>query len=116
MFKYVSDKLRDKQEDASRVLFKNPTIPDEIADYKEEIDVNELIGDLTLSKLHEIFNSIIKKQSNKIDPIRSKFGKIEKEEINLGEIFIHIQEYGIRHRSFIFEIFLMNKLLRWELL
>ncbi|NLJ96997.1 MAG: segregation/condensation protein A [Clostridiales bacterium] len=102
MFKYVSDKLRDKQEDASRVLFKNPTIPDEIADYKEEIDVNELIGDLTLSKLHEIFNSIIKKQSNKIDPIRSKFGKIEKEEINLGEIFIHIQEYGIRHKVFYF--------------
>lgn len=102
MFRYVSDKLRDKQEDASRVLYKSPTIPDEIADYKEEINVGDLIGDLTLTKLHEIFNSIIKKQSNKIDPIRSEFGKIEKEEINLGEIFIHIQEYGMRNKVFSF--------------
>lgn len=102
MFKYVSDKLRDKQDDAARVLYKAPTIPDEIADYKEEIDVGELIGDLTLSKLQDIFNSIIKRNYNKIDPIRSKFGKIEKEEINLGEIFIHIQEYGIRHKVFYF--------------
>lgn len=102
MFKYVSDKLRDKQDDAARVLYKPPTIPDEIADYKEEIDVGELIGDLTLSKLQDIFNSIIKRNYNKIDPIRSKFGIIEKEEINLGEIFIHIQEYGIRHKVFYF--------------
>ncbi|NLL72590.1 MAG: segregation/condensation protein A [Clostridiales bacterium] len=102
MFKYVSDKLRDKQDDAARVLYKPPTIPDEIADYKEEIDVEELIGDLTLTKLQEIFNSIIKRNFNKIDPIRSKFGKIEKEEINLSEIFIHIQEYGIRHKVFYF--------------
>ena len=116
MFKYVSDKLRDKQEDASRVLFKNPTIPDEIADYKEEIDVNELIGDLTLSKLHEIFNSIIKKQSNKIDPIRSKFGKIEKEEINLSKKLIWIQEYGLAHKRFSFRNLLESQCSRMEII
>ena len=102
MFKYVSDQLRDKQEDASRIMFKSPSIPREIAEFKEEIDVEELLGDLTLAKLHTIFKSIVKKQSDKIDPIRSKFGKIEQEEINLSDIFTRIQRYGIAHKVFSF--------------
>lgn len=103
MFKYVSDKLRDKQEDAARVIFKAPSIPKEIANFKEEIDVNDLLGDLTLTKLHEIFKSIVKKQTDKIDPIRSKFGKIEREEINLSEVFTRIQQYGLENKVFYFK-------------
>ncbi|MDF2539699.1 MAG: hypothetical protein K0S76_2720 [Herbinix sp.] len=102
MYKYISEELKDKQLDASRILFKQPTIPSEISDYKEEIDIDSLMSDLTLQKLHDIFKSIVKKQADKIDPIRSKFGKIEKEEINLSQTFIHIQEYGLLHRTFRF--------------
>ncbi|TAH72830.1 MAG: segregation/condensation protein A [Anaerolineaceae bacterium] len=116
MFKYVSDQLRDKQEDASKVMFKSPSIPKEIADYKEEIDVCELIGDLTLSKLHEIFTSIVKKQSDKIDPIRSKFGKIEQEEFNLADIFIQIQEHGMTNKIFYFRNLLEQQTTKMEVI
>jgi segregation and condensation protein A len=102
MYKYISEELKDKQLDASRALYKLPTIPKEIADYHEDINVDELLSDLTLAKLHEIFKSIVKKQVDKIDPIRSKFGKIEKEEINLSRKFVQIQEYGLLHKSFRF--------------
>jgi Uncharacterized conserved protein len=102
MYKYISEELKDKQVDASRVLFKPQTIPQEIAGYKEDIDVGELLSDLTLAKLHAIFQSIVKKQADKIDPIRSKFGKIEREEINLSVKLIQIQEYGLLHRNFSF--------------
>ena len=60
MFKYMAEQLKDKQEDASRIMFKPPTIPEEIGDFKEEIDVSQLIGDLTLTKLHDIFKKVIK--------------------------------------------------------
>ena len=116
MYKYVSDQLRDKQEDASRVMFKSPTIPKEIADFKEDIDVSELIGDLTLSKLHEIFTSIVKRQSDKIDPIRSKFGKIEQEEFDLSDIFTQIQEYGIEHKIFHFRNLLEKQSTKMEII
>lgn len=102
MYKYISVELKDKQVDASRVMFKPPTIPDEIADYREDIDVEGLLSDLTLSKLHEIFKSVVKKQVDKIDPIRSQFGKIEKEEINLSVKMTQIQEYGLSHKQFSF--------------
>ncbi|HHU74012.1 MAG TPA: segregation/condensation protein A [Clostridiales bacterium] len=116
MFKYISEELKDKQWDASKVLYKPPTIPPEISDYKEEVKVEDLLSDLTLSKLHHIFNSVVKKQMDKIDPIRSKFGKIEKEEINLSEKFLQIQEYGIAHRKFSFRNLLESQHSRMEVI
>ncbi len=116
MYKYVSDQLRDKQQDASRIMYKAPSIPEEIADYKEEIDVSELIGDLTLSKLHEIFTSIVKKQSDKIDPIRSKFGKIEQEDFNLADIFYQIQVQGMEKKVFYFRSLLEKQTTKMEII
>lgn len=116
MYKYISEELKDKQLDASHILFKPPTIPQEIAEYKEEINVEEIIGDLTLSKLHEIFKAIVKKQVDKIDPIRSKFGKIEKEEINLSLKFTQIQEFGLLHKKFSFKSFMEAQNSRMEII
>lgn len=116
MYKFISEELKDKQLDASRVMFKPPTIPEEIADYKEEIDVDGLLSDLTLAKLHEIFKSIVKKQVDKIDPIRSKFGKIEQEEINLGTKFAQIQEYGLQHKKFSFRSLLESQHTKMEVI
>ena len=116
MYKYISVELRDKELDASRVLFKAPTIPQEIADYREEIDVDALLSDLTLARLHEIFKSIVKKQADKIDPIRSKFGKIEKEEINLSQKFNQIQEYGLKNKNFLFRSLLEAQHSRMEII
>ncbi len=116
MYKYISEELKDRELDASRVMFKPPTIPQEIADYKEDIQVEDLLSDLTLAKLHEIFKSIVKKQVDKIDPIRSKFGKIEKEEINLDAKFIQIQEYGLLHKKFSFRSLLEAQHTRMEVI
>jgi segregation and condensation protein A len=116
MYKYISEELKDREMDASRVMFKPPTIPQEIADYKEDIQVEDLLSDLTLAKLHEIFKSIVKKQVDKIDPIRSKFGKIEKEEINLDAKFIQIQEYGLLHKKFSFRNLLEAQHSRMEII
>lgn len=116
MYKYISQELKDKQMDASLVLFKPSTIPPEIADYKEEINVGELLSDLTLSKLHTIFQSIIKRQVDKIDPIRSKFGRIEKEEINLSDKILQIQEYGLKQRHFSFRRYLESQKDKMEII
>ena len=59
MYKYISGQLRDKQLDASKYLFKPSTIPDEVRNYKEEIDVSELLEDVTLTKLKDIFNDLV---------------------------------------------------------
>lgn len=116
MYKYISQELKDRQMDASMMVFKPSTIPPEIADYKEEVDVGELLSDLTLSKLHTIFQSIMKRQEDKIDPIRSKFGRIEKEEINLADKILKIQEYGLKQRHFSFRTYLESQKDKMEII
>ncbi|HKM05195.1 MAG TPA: segregation/condensation protein A [Lachnospiraceae bacterium] len=83
LYKYMSYELKDRQLDAGKTLFKVPTLPEEVENFKQPVDYEDLIGDLTLHKLHEIFKSMVKKQEDRIDPIRSQYGKIEKDEINL---------------------------------
>ena len=103
MFKCISYELKDRQMDAGRTMFKKPTIPDEVAAYEEPVDLAELIGDMTLKKLNAIFQSVMAKQENKIDPIRSKVGKIEKEEISLNDKMEYLEAYAAEHKRFGFE-------------
>ncbi len=102
MYKCMAYELRDRQIDAERVLFKEPTIPPEIADYEEPVDLAELVSDVTLAKLNDIFKSIMKKQADKVDPVRSKFGKIEKEEVSLSDKMSYLEEYCLTHSQFSF--------------
>lgn len=102
MYKYASFELKDRQVDAGHVFYKSPSIPDEIKNYKDEVDVEELLSDVTLSKLQSIFDSVIKKQADKIDPIRSKFGKIEKDEINIEDHMLFVERYAMLYGTFSF--------------
>lgn len=101
-YKYASYELKDKQMDASHLLFKQSTIPSEIANIKDEVDVGELLSDISLSKLQSIFHSVMRRQVDKIDPIRSNFGKIEKETVTLADRMLYIEEYAMLHRTFSF--------------
>jgi segregation and condensation protein A len=116
MYKYISVELKDKQVDAEKIVFKQSTIPKEIASYKEVVNIEDLLADLTLSKLHAIFESVLKRQEDKIDPIRSNFGKIEKEEINLSDRMFYIEEYARLHRTFHFRRMLENATGKMEII
>ena len=106
MYKYISGELKDRQMDASRVLFKVPTIPKEVSAYEEPVNLDELVADLTLEKLNNIFRSIMKKQVDKIDPIRSKFRKIQKEELSLEDCMHSLEDYAKNHKQFSFRALL----------
>ena len=108
-FKYISDELKDKQFDAEKILFKTSTIPEELKDIKEEVNIDELLDGLTLSKLHLVFKTLIKRQEEKIDPIRSKFGRIEREEVNLSDKIRFIDRYGAKNKRFSFKNLLEGK-------
>ena len=109
MYKYISEELKDRQLDARKVLFKEPSIPEEVSAYEEPVDLDELVSDLTLQKLNDIFQPIMKTQVDKIDPIRSKFGKIQKEEVSLEACMDHLKNYARTHRTFSFRSLLENQ-------
>lgn len=92
MYKYAALELKDMELDASHNFYKKPTIPKEVSAYKEKIDPVALVDGMTLNQLNDIFQAIMKKQIDKVDPIRSKFGTIEKEEINIEDRMVQIRE------------------------
>lgn len=102
MYKYMSLELKDRQLDAGHQFYKNPTIPEEVSQYEEPVNLDELTAGYDLAKLHSIFQSVMKKQMDKVDPIRSKFGKIEKEEVSLDEKMVYVETYASEHRNFSF--------------
>lgn len=116
MYKCMAYELRDRQMDAARVLFKEPTLPAEVADYEEPINMEELISDVTLAKLNDIFKSIMRKQVDKIDPVRSKFGKIEKEEVSLSDKMAYLENYCMTHSRFSFRSLLEAQASKMEII
>ena len=109
MYKYVASELKDREEDADFVMYKKPSIPEEVEQYVEPVDLDRLLGDLTLNRLTDIFRDVMKRQTEKIDPVRSKFGKIEKEEVSLTEKFTYIHGYLKEHRRFSFRSLLKKQ-------
>ena len=59
MYKYMSLELKDRMVDAGKSMYKQPTLPDAVRDYKETVDMEALLGDVTLAKLNSIFKSIM---------------------------------------------------------
>ena len=102
MYKSMAQELRDRQVDADHIFYKEPTIPDEVLQYQEPVDVDELVSDLTLQRLNAIFQSVLKREKNRVDPIRSRFGEIKKEEVSMEEKMEWLLDYAKAHRTFSF--------------
>ena len=109
LYKYMALELKDRQGLASRAMYKSATIPEEVASYIEPVDLDKLVGDLTLQQLNDIFRSILRRQEDKIDPVRSKFGTIEKEEVSLEDKMSYVEQYLTRHKRFSFRSLLESE-------
>lgn len=106
MYKYMSYELRDMQMEAGQSFYKGATLPEEVAAFRPPVDYEQLLGDVTLTKLHSIFRSALRRQEDKVDPVRSSFGRIEKDEISLEEKSDHVQAFLRAHGRFPFRALL----------
>lgn len=116
MYKYMSYELKDRQVDAAKTWFKDKTLPKEIEDYKPPVDMETLLGDANLSKLQELFKSVMRRQEDKVDPVRSTFGQIEKDEIDMDLKTDYIENYIKTHKTFSFRALLEKQKSKMEVI
>ena len=116
MYKYMSLEPRDRQVDAAKSLYREQKLPPEVALYKPPLDYEQLIGDMTLNRLHDIFKAIIRRQEDKIDPIRSRYGNIEKEEIDMDAKMLYVEAYAREHGHFSFRRLLEKQSSKMEII
>ena len=103
MYKFLSLELREMEGDTERILYKEADLPPEVQEYTPPVDMDQLIGDLTLDRLSEVFRDVIRRREYKKDPVRSGFGRIEKEEVNLDDKIDLIRRHLEAHPSFSFK-------------
>lgn len=108
MYKYMSLELKDRQIDAQRSLYKKSTVPDEVSSYTPPVDLDELLKDMTLAKLNVVFQEVMKRQEDKIDPVRSQFGKIKREEVSMEGKLVEVKDFLMKHKKFSFRELLMD--------
>ncbi len=101
-YKLMAQELLDLEEHAGALLFKAPTVPKEVSRYEPPVDLDKLLDGLTLARLQRIFQSVMKQQKDKVDPIRSSFGTIKKEPVSLETRIRDVMGYARKHRTFSF--------------
>ena len=89
-YKYMSCELKDLMMDGQLRLYREPFLPEEVLKYKEPVDLDLLTKDLDINRLKEIFEAVMKRSADKIDPVHAKFGTIEKETVSMDETIEHI--------------------------
>lgn len=105
MYKYISQELRDKEFEAGFHLYKNATIPAEVEGYKEPIDPKAVIesSGVDAQKLYDTFEQVMRRTIDKVDPVRSKFGKIEREEVSVADKMTYVRHYMRGHKKMRFQ-------------
>lgn len=114
MYKYISGELREMEAEAACSMYRDASVPKEVAEYEPPVSMEELLNGLTLTRLNEIFQSVMRRQTDKIDPIRSKFGKIERETFRVSDKIRHILAFSSAHSRYSFRSLLNAQSSRTE--
>ena len=99
IYKYASLQLKEREMMAEKSFFKSPDIPPQVLAYREEVDPAQLLSDVTLQRLSEVFQFVMRKRQDKMDPIRSEFGEIKQEEIKLEDKITEVNNYIIQYQN-----------------
>ena len=116
MYKHMSYELGRRQDMAELAFYRGRMLPKDLDDYEVIPTLEEIIGDNDLRKLNEIFQEILKRQEDKVDPIRSQFGEIEREEIDLDQKQLFVRAYIREHGRFSFRQLLEKQASKSEII
>ena len=85
LYKYMSIELKDKEINASKMVYRQADIPEEVSKYEAPIDLDAFLGDLTLRKLKEVFDDVIARSNEKINVQAVQYGTLKREEIKIAD-------------------------------
>ena len=91
IYKYASLQLKEREMMAD--------IPPQVLAYREEIDPVQMLSEVTLQRISEVFQFVMRKRQDKLDPIRSEFGEIKQEEIKLEDKITEVYNYIIQYKE-----------------
>ena len=86
-YKETAEELREFYDSTEGILFKSESLPEEVKKYRPPVDYDRLLKDVTVLRMKEIFESVLRRQEEKIDPVRADFREIEREPVRISDKF-----------------------------
>lgn len=80
--KYISQELKERQEEAQKVFFKESVLPPQIKALlleNDESDISEVLEGVSLKQIFLVFQDLLKRNERKTDPIRSNFKSVKRD-------------------------------------
>ena len=109
MYKYAASLLRDEGETAGNRIFRERVIPEDLHYEEPPVDLKALADGRDLDTLKQIFDEVIRKQSYKIDPVRSRYGRVVREKYTVNQAIGHIRTRIARSKRTSFRKLLEEK-------
>ncbi len=105
-YKYMSGVLRDQMEYNGISVAKEATLPASVLNYRPPVDLDELLEGVSLEQLRKVYEEVIRRQEDKIDPVRSRFSRIEREPVSVEDQMRKLELTAIKKRKLSFRAFL----------
>lgn len=103
MYKYMAGELRALNGEAEKVIYRDKHLPKAVEEYDPKPDLDKIVAGKTLDDLQKIYQSLMEQKKDRIDPVRSKFGKIRKERISVEDYQKKFREYLSKKKHFRFK-------------
>lgn len=116
MYKYLSEELAVCREQAGVRYFRAQNLPKEVRNFQPPIDYDDLLGNADLKSLQKVFGEVLRRKKNRRDPVRSGFGKISREEVNIDTKTLYIRAYLQAHPRIDFRELLESRESREEVI
>ena len=114
-YKILAEELRTVYDTDTEPLFRNPSIPDEVVSYRPAPDYDALLSNVTLEKLKDVFLMVLSRKEELADPIRSRFGDIQKDPVRISDKLSHVLETGEKKKRFSFRELLEKQATKQEI-
>lgn len=115
LYHRLSQEIQTLHEEAEECLYREENLPREVQDYVPPVDYRELMGNLSLENFCDLYQDTIRRRKFRIDPVRSSFGRIEKEEIDLASESEQVIAYLNEHPDAEFRSLLSCKATKAEI-
>ena len=96
IYKYASLQLKEREMMAEKSFFRSPDIPPQVLAVEYLV---QMLSEVTLQRISEVFQFVMRKRQDKLDPIRSEFGEIKQEEIKLEDKITEVYNYIIQYKE-----------------
>lgn len=113
-YKYLAEALCGCEDQAEALFYGQEEIPAEVKSYIPPVNLDGLLGGVTLQDLQRVFREVMARREEKVDQVRSDFGVIKRERISLSARIGSVLGYVRKKRRFSFRQMLENSHERME--